>query len=151
MNLKFSEKTFQKPAQNWENSGSFLSAPEISLDAPMRIESESKFLNCSTVVAKIAVWVYLVSPAACSGTLEASLTIFSLRGGWSVTAAASIVVVVTLVGSFSWECFSIPGPPVSPPAAGAAATSSLEGSSSRLVAQDEEEEDKTSSLPAAQT
>ena len=35
-------KIFQKLAQNWENSRSVLSAPEISLDAPIRIESESK-------------------------------------------------------------------------------------------------------------
>ena len=40
MNLKFSEKN-QKPAQNWENS-IVLSAPEISLDALIRIKSESK-------------------------------------------------------------------------------------------------------------
>ena len=33
---------FQKRAQNWENSRGVLFAPEISLDAPIRIESESK-------------------------------------------------------------------------------------------------------------
>ena len=35
-------KIFQKPVQNWENSRSVLSAPEISVDAPMGIECESK-------------------------------------------------------------------------------------------------------------
>ena len=42
MNFKFLEKNFQEPAQNWENSRNVRSAPEISLDAPIRIESESK-------------------------------------------------------------------------------------------------------------
>ena len=41
--FKFFQKIFQKPAQNWENSRSVLSAPEISLDAPIRIESLSKY------------------------------------------------------------------------------------------------------------
>ena len=41
--FKIFRKIFQKPAQNWENSRSVLSAPEISLDAPIRIESESKY------------------------------------------------------------------------------------------------------------
>ena len=36
-------KVVQKPAQNWENSRIVLSAPEISLDAPIRIEGESKY------------------------------------------------------------------------------------------------------------
>ena len=40
--FKIFRKIFQKPAQNWENSKSVLSVPEISLDAPIRIESESK-------------------------------------------------------------------------------------------------------------
>ena len=37
---KIFTKIFQKPVQNWENSRSVLSAPEISLDAPIRIESK---------------------------------------------------------------------------------------------------------------
>ena len=41
--FKIFRKIFQKPAQNWENSRSVLSAPEISLDVPIRIESESKY------------------------------------------------------------------------------------------------------------
>ena len=41
--FKIFRKLFKKPAQNWENSRSVLSAPEISLDAPIRIESESKY------------------------------------------------------------------------------------------------------------
>ena len=40
--LKIFKKIFQKLAENWENSRSVLSAPEISLDAPIRIESESE-------------------------------------------------------------------------------------------------------------
>ena len=40
--LKIFKKNFRKPVQNWENSRGVLSAPEISLDAPIRIESESK-------------------------------------------------------------------------------------------------------------
>ena len=40
--FKIFRKKIQKPAQNWENSRSVLSAPEISLDAPIRIESKSK-------------------------------------------------------------------------------------------------------------
>ena len=40
--LKIFQKLFQKPAENWENSKSVLSAHEISLDAPIRIEIESK-------------------------------------------------------------------------------------------------------------
>ena len=40
--FKIFRKNFQKIAQNWENSKSVLSAPEISLYAPIRIESESK-------------------------------------------------------------------------------------------------------------
>ena len=35
-------KKNQKPSQNWENGRSVLSAPEISLETPIRIESESK-------------------------------------------------------------------------------------------------------------
>ena len=35
-------KKFQRPSQNWENSRSVFSAHEISLDAPIRINSESK-------------------------------------------------------------------------------------------------------------
>ena len=41
--FKIFRKIFQKPAQNWENSRSVRSAPEISLDAPIRIECESKY------------------------------------------------------------------------------------------------------------
>ena len=41
--FKIFRKIFQKPAQNWENSRSVLSAPEISFDAPIRIENESKY------------------------------------------------------------------------------------------------------------
>ena len=41
--FKIFRQIFQKPTQNWENSRSVLSAPEISLDAPIRIESESKY------------------------------------------------------------------------------------------------------------
>ena len=41
--FKIFRQIFQKPAQNWENSRSVLSAPEISLDAPIRIESEGKY------------------------------------------------------------------------------------------------------------
>ena len=41
MNLKFSEKN-PKTSPNWENSRSVISAPRISLDAPIRIESENK-------------------------------------------------------------------------------------------------------------
>ena len=41
MNLKILEK-FKKTAQNRENSRSVLYAPEISRDALIRIESESK-------------------------------------------------------------------------------------------------------------
>ena len=41
--FKIFRKIFQKAAQNWENSRSVLSAPEISLDAPIRIESLSKY------------------------------------------------------------------------------------------------------------
>ena len=43
MNLKFSEKYFQNLPKTGENSRSVLSAPEISLDVPIRIESESKY------------------------------------------------------------------------------------------------------------
>ena len=40
--FEFFRKIFQEPVQNWENSRSVRSAPEISLDAPIKIESESK-------------------------------------------------------------------------------------------------------------
>ena len=40
--LKIFKEVFQKPAENWENSRSVLSAAEISLDAAIRIENESK-------------------------------------------------------------------------------------------------------------
>ena len=40
--FKHFRKNYQKPAQNWENSRSVLSAPEFSLDTPIRIEGESK-------------------------------------------------------------------------------------------------------------
>ena len=42
--FKIFRKILQKPAQNWENCKSVLSASEISLDAPIRIESESKYV-----------------------------------------------------------------------------------------------------------
>ena len=42
MNLKILETKNQKPSRNWENSGSVLSAHEISLDAPIKFESETK-------------------------------------------------------------------------------------------------------------
>ena len=41
--FKIFRKIFQKPAQNWGNSRSVLSAPEILRDAPIRIESESEY------------------------------------------------------------------------------------------------------------
>ena len=41
--FKTFREIFQKPGENWENSRSVLSAPEISLDALIRIESESKY------------------------------------------------------------------------------------------------------------
>ena len=42
MNLKFSDKYFKNLSKTGEISRSVLSAPEISLYAPIRIESESK-------------------------------------------------------------------------------------------------------------
>ena len=41
MKLKFLVK-IQKPAQYWENNWSVLSASEISLNTPMKIQNESK-------------------------------------------------------------------------------------------------------------
>ena len=44
MNLKFPEKIIQKLGQNWENSRSVLSAPEISLDAPeLKLRANKQF------------------------------------------------------------------------------------------------------------
>ena len=40
--FKIFRKKNQKPSQNWENCISVLSAPEISLDARIKIESERK-------------------------------------------------------------------------------------------------------------
>ena len=47
-------ETFQKLAENCGNNRSVLSAPEISLDAPIKIERESKFQLADNDAQRIA-------------------------------------------------------------------------------------------------